>query len=224
MTLVRVKNFNPLTAVVIYCSPEHRLIKLVDLSHDQISQVGRAARTFVESCEIDSMKILTVGEAQRQGFAANPTKRNQLNATQPIILDPLRAASVPIPDGYRNVAWLRNHEAKSVLMAYQHSKTIPVITQSGKEVFRAEFISNSKEGTKYKASVRGIRPKPDGRGQSIGWIREIEAKAVIKSLELEKSVKAQDAEQGVAVFIQFFPKGSIEETTFKSCTRVLRKL
>jgi len=223
ITVVRIRNFNALTGVVVYCSPERRLTRLVDLDHGFIKQTEQFAREFVELCDADNMRVISVDEARVRGLAARPNQARQSVSTNRITLNPL-VASVPVPEGYRNVAWLRSHEAQAITMSYERRTTVPVKTTSGKEVFRAEYVSNSKEATKAKANVKAIRIREGRRDQDLGWIRELEAKSVLDSLETEKSIELEDLDLEVGLLVQFFAPGSLEETTFKSCTRLLRRL
>ena len=223
MTLLRVQNFNPLSSILVYCSREHRILKMVDLSHEQMVTVEGAASRFMESIEVSGMELISLEAARSRGLSANPKHASKSITVNPMSIDPLRA-TVPITEGYRNVAWLRSHEAKAISMAYERLKSIPVNTASGKLVFTAEYSPKSKEGTKLNAQVKGIRVGKNGLDQNIGWVREVEARAVLEALDREELVEILDVELSTSVLVQYFPKGSIEEKTFKSCTRILRKL
>jgi len=223
ISLVRVSNFNPLTGVAIYCSPERRLTKLVDCSHDLITETQNIARAFVSSCDTTSMRQISLDEARTRGLAARPNQTRASVTTKPVNLDPL-VASVPVPDGYRNVAWLRTHEAQAITMAYERRATVPVKTSSGKEVFRAEYVASSKDATKAKANVKAMRVREGRRDQDLGWIRELEAKTVLEAHTEKQSIQREDSDLEIGVLVQFFESGSLEERTFKSCTRLLRKL
>jgi len=222
ITIIRLNSFNPLTGVAIYCAPEAKLHKLVDLGHGQIQELGQRAREFMALCDVDSMKVLSIDEAQNRGYAARPSEPNQPARRRELNLEPL-VASVPIPDGYGLIGWLKKHEAEAVIMAYELSRSFPVITPTGDLVFQAKYRAGSKDAQKYRAKVQGIRMRKDGREKPIGWIREVEAMAALEALEAEQTIERTDSELKVTALIQFFPKGSIEEKTFKSCIQVLRK-
>lgn len=128
---------------------------------------------------------------------------------------------VPVPVGYRNVAWLRPYEAVAAMDSYQHCRDVP-IRHEGKVLGWARYYdSASAEARKYRANVRVERAHPNG-ARLVCWVRPHEAKAVIAAASLKRDTPVEDSRGRHAGFVQYFPPTSPAATRFRSVTRLLR--
>lgn len=219
---IRINNFEPMSGLIAYCSPEARTYKALDLSHSKLNELEGQAREFLKHHNLSESNPVSLSEVTA------PVKGKQVSevpsvTTIKIDVPPL-TASAPVPDGYKNVAWLRLHEAQAIKKAYKLEKDISVETTSGKIVFTAQFFSaNSKEAQKYYANVKALRIKNLGQERVVGWIREEEAAAVIKANEIETGLKFDHIYHGKGGIVEYFHPDSIEAKTYRSTARLLRK-
>ncbi|SCG43418.1 AAA domain-containing protein [Micromonospora halophytica] len=129
--------------------------------------------------------------------------------------------TVPVPVGYRNVAWLRPYEAVAAMDSYRHCRDVP-IRHEGKVLGWARYYdSASPEARKYRANVRVERAHPSG-ARLVCWVRPHEAKAVISAASMKRDVPVDDSRGRHTGLVQFFPTGSPAATRFRSVTRLLR--
>ena len=219
---VRIDRFDSMTGLVSYCSPEARIFKALDFSHAKLNKLEIEAKEFFEKNNIEESKPVSLVDVKKVGPKKSESEVPSVTTMK--IEVPSLTASVPIPDGYKNVGWLRLHEAQAIEKAYKLEKDISVETTSGKIVFRAQFFpSSSKEAQKYYANVKAIRIKKLGQEGVVGWIRPEEAQAVIKANEDETGLDFDHAIYGKGGKVQYFSPESIEAKTFRSTTRLLRK-
>lgn len=165
----------------------------------------------------------------------------QLSTTRSTVLDPANlprpkrgsksagsssgkpTVDVPVPEGYRSVAWLRPHEAEVTLEAYRTQATVTRTTSDGALLARAEWYPpGSSESLLYRAEVRLVRGRGTGE-KTVGWIREEEAEAVV-----EASLRRQDVEfvhrtVGRGGLVEYFAPGSPAAEKYRSPTRLLRR-
>lgn len=219
---LRIDRFDSMTGLVSYCSPEARIFKALDFSHAKLNELEIEAKDFFKKNNIEESKPVSLMDVKKIG--PKKSESDVPSVTTLKIEVPSLTASVPVPDGYKNVGWLRLHEAQSIEKAYKLEKDISVETTSGKIVFTAQFFSaNSKEAQKYYANVKALRIKALGQERVVGWIREEEAAAVIKANAIETGLKFDHIDHGKGGIIQYFSPDSIEAKTFRSTTRLLRK-
>ncbi|MEH0980889.1 AAA domain-containing protein [Micromonospora sp. CPCC 205556] len=152
-------------------------------------------------------------------------------AAMPAVVTAARAAnepaqvtdegSVPVPVGYRNVAWLRPYEAVAAMDSYQHCRDVP-IRYEGKVLGWARYYdSASPEARKYRANVRVERAHPTG-ARLVCWVRPHEAKAIIGAASMKRDMPVEDSRGRHAGLVQYFPTGSPAAVRFRSVTRLLR--
>ncbi|MFG2058587.1 AAA domain-containing protein [Micromonospora sp. NPDC048930] len=128
---------------------------------------------------------------------------------------------VPVPVGYRNVAWLRPYEAVAAVDCYQHCRDVP-IRHEGKVLGWARYYdSASSEARKYRANVRVERAHPTG-ARLVCWVRPHEAKAVISAASMKRDMPVEDSRGRHAGLVQYFPPASPAAVRFRSATRLLR--
>ncbi|MFE9205651.1 AAA domain-containing protein [Micromonospora sp. NPDC007230] len=128
---------------------------------------------------------------------------------------------VPVPVGYRNVAWLRPYEAVAAIDCYQHCRDVP-IRHEGKVLGWARYYdSASPEARKYRANVRVERAHPTG-AKLVCWVRPHEAKAVVGAASMKRDVPVEDSRGRHAGLVQYFPPSSPAAVRFRSVTRLLR--
>ncbi|MBQ1074706.1 AAA family ATPase [Micromonospora sp. C31] len=129
--------------------------------------------------------------------------------------------TVPVPNGYRNVAWLRPYEAVAALDSHQHCRDVPV-RHEGKVLGWARYYdSASAEARKYRANVRVERAHPNG-ARLVCWVRPHEAKAVVAAASMRRDMPIEDSHGRHAGLVQYFPAASPAAVRFRSVTRLLR--
>jgi predicted secreted Zn-dependent protease len=131
---------------------------------------------------------------------------------------------VEVPQGFRNVAWLKSHEAQAIANAYAKEKTVPVLTTAGVKVFEAVYNKDSKETQKFHANVKASRIRKDGRERVVGWIRNEEALAVLQAQAEKQSIEFDHEAYGKGGLVEYFDPESSAAKTFLSTTRLLRRL
>jgi very-short-patch-repair endonuclease len=129
---------------------------------------------------------------------------------------------VPVPDGYRQVGWIRPHEAAAAADAYRLRQDVQVVDPIGGEVGRARFLPpEDPDVRKFRAQVSLHRFTRSGE-RVVAWIREHEAAAIIEAARLGTDVEL-DADGAGSCLVQFFPAGGPEARTFRSTTRLHRR-
>jgi hypothetical protein len=219
---IRINKFDPMTGLVSYCSPESRIFKALDFSHAKLNELETEATSFLANNNLSESELISHNEAR---FPVPKKTENQAASVTTLKIEvPSLTASVPVPDGFKNVAWLRLHEARAIERSYELEKDIEVETTSGQVVFTAKyFASSSKEAQKYYANVKAIRIKNLGQERVVGWIRQEEASAVIHANDIESSFEFDHIRHGKGGKVEFFTPDSLEAKTFRSTTRLLRR-
>ena len=219
---IRIDKFDAMAGLISYCSPEARIFKALDFSHAKLNELEIEAKDFLKKNNIEESKPVSLADVKK--VVPKKSELEVPSVTTITIEVPSLTASVPIPDGYKNVGWLRMHEAQAIEKAYKLEKDISVETTSGKIVFTAHFFpSTSKETQKYYANVKAIRIKKLGQEGVVGWIRLEEAQAVIKANADETGIVFDHITHGKGGKVQYFSPESIEAKTYRSTTRLLRK-
>jgi hypothetical protein len=182
---------------------------------------GDASAAFepVASPQARSLEDEADGSPGGAQSAAEPAR------TEPLTREAAEAepndAFVPVPAGYRNVAWLRPHEAVAALDSYQRACDVP-IRHEGKVVGWARYYpDNSPDARKYRANVRVERASA-GSARTVCWVRPREAMAVVSAANAKQDQLIRDAEGQLTGMVQYFPPTSPEAVRFRSVTRLLR--
>ncbi|MEU4772443.1 AAA domain-containing protein [Micromonospora sp. NPDC023644] len=153
-----------------------------------------------------------------------PPTRPSPVTVPPAAQEPAQATDegiVPVPAGYRNVAWLRQYEAVAALDSYQHCRDVPV-RHEGKVLGWARYYdSASAEARKYRANVRVERAHPNG-ARLVCWVRPHEARAVVAAASMKRDMPIEDSHGRHAGLVQYFPATSPAAVRFRSVTRLLR--
>ena len=219
----RVDNFNPMTGVLVYCATETSAHRGVDLGMTFIGTTDSKAKAFLLNNDISKFERIVIGDETARRQIKEEVSPAARTSRKDLKVDPL-VASVPVPEGYRNVAWLRLIEAMAIEKAYRLEKDISVETKTGKIIFTAKyFMPNSKEAQSYYAHVKALRIKELGQARIVGWIRNEEALAVIEANQGKCDIDFNHVEFGKGGRIEYFASDSIEAKTYKSTTRLLRK-
>lgn len=130
--------------------------------------------------------------------------------------------NVPIPDGWRQIGWIRSHEAAAAIRAYDRSESIDVIDPSGSLVGKAMFHeSNTEPVVRFRANVELQRNRPSGP-RTVCWLKEHEAQAIIRAVITRHDVETSGGYGKSPVLVQYFPSGSAEASTYRSTTRLYR--
>ena len=219
----RVDNFNPMTGILVYCATETSAHRGVDLGMNFVGLMHSRVKDFLAKNDVSTFERVEIGDQKANKQIKTTVNPPPSTPRVELKIDPL-VASVPVPEGYKNVAWLRLIEAMAIEKAYRLEKDISVETKSGKVIFTAKyFLPNSKEAQSYYAHVKALRIKDLGKANLVGWIRNEEALAVIKANEDMCNIDFDHITFGKGGRIEYFAAESIEARTFKSTTRLLRK-
>lgn len=161
----------------------------------------------------------TAGEAMIRQAVAQGAKQSPKGDR------PTRASeNVPVPPGFRSVAWLRPNEARVVVEAYERRAPVVATSADGGLIARAEWHeAESEEALLYRAQVRLVRGRKSGE-KTVGWIRPEEAEAVIEAERSEQDVDFAHRAYGKGGRVNFFALGSPTATRYRSPTRLLRRV
>jgi hypothetical protein len=136
---------------------------------------------------------------------------------------PQQQGFAPVPDGYRQVGWIRPHEAAAVAEAYQLQRNVDVIDGAGKVAGRAVFHpAGHPDAIKFRAQVALHRAAPSG-GRVVGWLRRHEAAAVLQADKQHMGVTVEPTATASGCLVQYYPPDSREAATFRSTTRLCRR-
>lgn len=219
----RVENFNPLTGILVYCATETSAHRGVDLGMNFIGSMHSRVKDFLANNNVSEFEKVEVGDQVASREIKAKVNPSPSKPRAEIKVDPLKA-SVPVPEGFKNVAWLKSYEALAIERAYNLKKDISVEKPAGNIIFTAKYFPpNSKEAQSYYAHVKALRIKNLGQVRIVGWIRNEEALAVIEANKEKRDIDFDHIEFGKGGRIEYFAADSIEAKTFKSTTRLLRK-
>jgi len=130
----------------------------------------------------------------------------------------------PVPDGYRNIAWIRKYEAEAILQTYKNEKSVALRDDSGRVFFESTFFTlESSEAKKFRANACAVRHRASGT-RLVGWIRREEARAVLDAIEKQKTIEFSHIKFGSGGMVQYFPEDSAQARKYLSTTRLLRKM
>lgn len=131
---------------------------------------------------------------------------------------------VPIPAGFRSVAWIRQYEAEAIASAYDSFRTIMLRDETGSLTFEAEYFAEGQpEVLKFRSNVKATRYRPSG-SRVIGWIRKEEASAILDSYREARDVGFDHVSEGLGGVVQYFEPDSEAAKQYLSCTRLLRRV
>ena len=219
----RVDNFNPMTGILVYCATETSVHRGVDLGMAFIGSTDSKVKEFLQRNDVSRFERIALGDQAASKQIKETISPLSRTPRAEIKVDPL-VASVPVPEGFKNVAWLKIYEAQAIERAYNLKKDISVEKPAGNIIFTAKYFSpTSKEAQSYYAHVKALRIKKLGQVRIVGWIRNEEALAVIEANKRQRDIDFNHVEFGKGGRIEYFAADSIEAKTFKSTTRLLRK-
>jgi hypothetical protein len=219
----RVDNFNPKTGILVYCATETSAHRGVDLGMSFIGSTDSKVKAFLLNNDVSKFERIELGDMAASVQLKEVVSPSIRTPRAEIKVDPL-VASVPVPTGYKNVAWIKNHEALAIERAYERKKDISVEKPAGNIIFTAKYFApESKEAKKYYASVQALRIRTLGNDRVVGWIRHEEALAIIEANANKADLEFEHISYGKGGIVEYFHPDSIEVKTFKSTTRLLRK-
>jgi len=225
--VVRVKNFNLLSHLLLVCISENRSYSPMELSHETLVTLEADCSDFFANIGSDIAQATLELETITKNNSPEIKPAKLIDEVEPALItkvrteNPLKVA-VEVPEGYRNIGWIRDYEAEAIADAYKSSKSVSVLS-NGKSIFLAEFVDDEIQVQKYRASVNALRIRPNGNRKGVGWIRLEEAEAIIKATISQSNVEFQHKKFGKGGIVEFFSSESREAITYRSTTRLLRK-
>lgn len=166
-------------------------------------------------------KILT--GLEKKGFAQNKVESHTRDSSQNLPRTFSTNGDSSIPEGYRNVAWLRNYEAEAIIKSFESKSNFESNSDDMKASIKCLYFSeNSEERKKFKSNVQAIRVNNQNQ-RVIGWIRFEEAQAVVESNRIKGDLEFNHLLDGKGGRVQYFPENSEIAKKYRSTTRLLRK-
>lgn len=138
--------------------------------------------------------------------------------------DPHRSStvSVPIPEGYRQVGWIRPYEAQAALDAYTNQKSCDAVNSQGVAAGRAVYHpTDSDVAQRFRANVELQRLRSSGP-KTVVWLREKEARDILAADAMGEDIRHIGATNRESFLVQYFAPESPEATTYRSTTRLHR--
>jgi len=180
-------------------------------------------RTSVEHASVAvADAILVLGQALSGHLGELPTGSSVEHTSRAVGVGSSHV-DVPVPEGYRSVAWIREYEAELVVSAYKARQSFELKNDAGLPIFRATYFADSTpESVKFKANVQAVRVRKNGV-RVVGWIRHEEARAVLDANRDGRDIEFFHVKHGHGGLVQFFPEASEAARTYLSTTRLLRK-
>jgi hypothetical protein len=130
---------------------------------------------------------------------------------------------VPVAEGFRNIAWIREYEARVIDYCYRNKVSHSLRNEAGVVIFTCNYFDNeSAEFRKFRANCQAIRVRKKG-DRTIGWIRQEEASAVLKAVANQADTDFSHIKAGNGGRVEFFPADSAIAEKYRSTTRLLRK-
>lgn len=127
--------------------------------------------------------------------------------------------SVPKPEGYATVGWIKAEEAQAVLESSKSEKKVEKLTQDGKMQFEVTWFPDSnREAQKYHSNTCLTR-----KSGKMMWIRAEEASAVLEALNRSKSIEFPHVKYGKGGLAEYFEISHPAATKYRSQVRLMRK-
>ena len=131
--------------------------------------------------------------------------------------------SVPVPDGYKSVAWVRPYEAEAIIESIVRKRGVEIRDEKGELVLTCRYVSpDSSEAKKFHSCCQVVRFRARGP-RVLGWIREEEARAILEAIQRKETVEFKHKEYGMGGRVEFYDPEGPAARTFLSPTRLLRK-
>ncbi|WP_327009770.1 AAA domain-containing protein [Dactylosporangium sp. NBC_01737] len=128
---------------------------------------------------------------------------------------------VPVPTGFRSVAWVRPYEALAALDAYAQCKDVPVRFEGKVTGWVRYYQSDSPDARHNHANVVVERASASG-AKSTCWLKQHEAKAIISAAKHRRDTPVENSRWEQVGLVQYFPSTSEATRRFQSVTRLLR--
>jgi len=155
--------------------------------------------------------------------SALPRSTQPTNQSAGVSRTKTSSIDVPIPEGFRTVSWIRQHEAELIVSSYDNERPFTLTADDGSPVFETQFFpADSPEAKRFKAQVLGVRHRRNGT-RNLGWIRREEAKAVLRAYDEQRTVDFLHTSFGRGGRVEFFGADSEAAQTYRSQTRLLRR-
>jgi hypothetical protein len=155
--------------------------------------------------------------------SAPPSSTQTTNLSVGVSSTKTSSIDVPVPQGFRTVSWIRQHEAELIVSSYDNERPFTLTADDGSPVFETQYFpADSPEAMRFKAQVLGVRHRRNGT-RNLGWIRREEAKAVLQAYDEQRSVDFLHTRFGRGGRVEFFGAHSQAAQTYRSQTRLLRR-
>lgn len=181
---------------------------------------------FQRACEFDFESIARSVSIFLKSLSGLLFSLPKLNVNErPTIENRIPAQfGVPIPPGYRSVAWVRKYEAGAIVDAYLAKSTVTIRDDKGNLRFEAKYFNpGDPQVEKFHANVKATRYRV-AEPRVIGWIRNEEATAILNAHNEERDIGFDHESQGLGGLAQYFEPESEAARQFLSCTRLLRRV
>ena len=214
----RLENYNPMTGILLYCATQSTAYLGLDLGIGFLGSSDADVKNFLSTADVASfskIELITTSSRLSTEATSKPTT---------VIQTEMFATSAPVPAGYKNIAWIKEYEAQAIVMAYERQKSIPVVGKSRKQYFEAIWHRGTEEAKKFHADVQANRFRSGNFHKTLGWIRKEEAESILLALREEKSLEFEHVNFGKGGIVEYFHPASQVALTYKSRTRLLRKL
>lgn len=209
-------------AVSLLCQSEGTVQLIHDSSFDVQQLVEDRVRLINDgSGVVEASRRLARVVAAKE--ARTPSAVQQASSIKESTSTRSSSIDVPVPQGFRTVSWIRQHEAELIVSSYDNERPFTLTADDGSPVFETQyFAADSPEAMRFKAQVLGIRHRGNGT-RNLGWIRREEAKAVLQAYDEERSVDFLHTSFGRGGRVEFFGADSQAAQTYRSQTRLLRR-
>jgi len=124
---------------------------------------------------------------------------------------------VPVPDGYRSVAWIRADEAEAVSAAYSNSVDVPV----GDSATVTGWARYHPATDDAPAKVLLVRIRTNGE-RSVAWVLDHEATAITQADKRMRTTPVNGPDGRWTGLVEYFTPDSSETQRFHSTTRLFR--
>jgi hypothetical protein len=121
------------------------------------------------------------------------------------------------------VGWIRPSEAVAIRDAYSSRSSQVLKSSDGAVIFEAAYFPDGHEDAiTFKANVKATRIRSKGP-KVLGWIRFEEARSILESDFLKRSIEFEHIKFGHGGLVEYFDEGSEAAKMYRSCTRLLRR-
>lgn len=183
----------------------------------------------IQDLSLEEQKLIrqraafALDELGRLGVNLSPllaSSELELNVVIAHTPETIESTSVPVPEGYKTVGWIKLSEAQAIAATFEENVNQYCYDKDGQEILETIWHPDGDPLVKkYHSNCEVIRKKSGKRM----WVRLEEAEAVIEANQLEKSVDFRHIDFGGGGIAEFFPSTHPAAKKFRSSVRLLRK-